>query len=103
MNCHCPVVKKQQPVPAGLAQRIIPEGFANFSVRTGRVVHLFIAPAARGQRPFVFWVSTSGDALVASLNFPQPPVIVIGAKGVADIPWPAPIAIGQSPFAFPAW
>jgi hypothetical protein len=86
-----------------LRESITPEGFAEFSSRTGQLIRHVDQPAVRGERTFVLWVTSSGDAFIAWLNFPRPPVIFFGASGVTDIPWPAPIAIGQSPFSLPAW
>jgi hypothetical protein len=99
----CPVMKPTKPSEGNIAEPITPEGFAEFSSRTGRLIRHVNPPAARGDRPFVLWVSNSGDSFIAWLNFPRPPVVFVGASGVTDIPWPAPIAIGQSPFSLPAW
>ncbi len=99
----CPVMKRVKPSESDYSRAIAPEGFAEFSSRTGQLIRHVNQSTARGDRPFVLWVSSSGDAFIASLNFPRPPVIILGASGVTDIPWPAPIAIGQSPFSLPAW
>ena len=99
----CPVMKRLKPPEGNLSESITPEGFAEFSSRTGQLIRHVDQPAVRGERTFVLWVTSSGDAFIAWLNFPRPPVIFFGASGVTDIPWPAPIAIGQSPFSLPAW
>jgi hypothetical protein len=99
----CAVMKRPSPLAAGPSGTSASEGFAEFSSRTGRLIRHVDQPAARGDRPFLLWVSSSGDAFIAWLNFPRPSVIAFGAGAVTGIPWPAPIAIGQSPFSLPAW
>ena len=99
----CPVMKRPKHTEDNLAEPFTSEGFAQFSSRSGRLIRHIDQPAVRGNQSFVLWVSRSGDSFIAWLNFPRPSVIIFGPKGVTDIPWPAPIAIGQSPFSLPAW
>jgi len=96
-------MERPKHTQGNLAEPITSEGFAQFSSRTGRLIRHIDQPGVSGHRPFVLWVSRSGDSFIAWLNFPRPSVIIFGPKGVTDIPWPAPIAIGQSPFSLPAW
>ncbi|HEX9032864.1 MAG TPA: hypothetical protein VF834_13575 [Streptosporangiaceae bacterium] len=100
----CPATKTPPKVAPGLfSGHIIENGFAVFSTRTGQVLRRLGSSAALGQRPELLWVSPSGRALIANLDFPGPGVVIVRQHGVVPIPWASEIAFGQSPFPLPAW